>query len=155
MLANTEGQGIKHTVKFSESLGAVGATVMQVGTLITSLKSAFEIWSDEDATLGEKVLTTMTTMGTVIPILTSVLNKNNLTKLAGFSASVKHALGMKVETAAAKSAADATTFFGTALWSTIWPIGLVIGLITALIAIIKLLIDAWKNWNPSEKLKIA
>jgi hypothetical protein len=62
---------------------------------------------------------------------------------------------MKTETAAAKLAAGATTSFGAALWSTIWPIGLIVAAIAVLITIIKLLVDAWKNWNPSEKLKTA
>jgi hypothetical protein len=42
-----------------------------------TLKSAWTVWNDEDATLMEKILTTMTALGTVIPIVTAVTNADN------------------------------------------------------------------------------
>lgn len=156
-LANTESQSVTHATKMGETIGFIGAKMMQVSMAANTLKQAWNIWNDEDATLGEKILTTMTALGTVIPIVTAATNADNAAQtlnhginLANLAVKSKlpiiSALGAKASIAltAAKTGETAAVVGNTAAWAAN-PIGWiafaimgVIAAITALIAVLKL-----------------
>lgn len=71
------------TITFSDGIVALGSSIMSTAMAIQSIKSLGNIWADDDATIGEKILTTMTTLGMVIPTLTNAFSQQNLAKLAG------------------------------------------------------------------------
>lgn len=60
-------------VRLSERITAGASAAMSLGFAISSLKGMADIWNDEDATTFEKITSTMTTMGFVIPSLMSGL----------------------------------------------------------------------------------
>jgi hypothetical protein len=82
-----EGMG-KKSYGMAEGVVALGQTLSNVAMIANSAKGLFDTWNNEDMSFGEKLITTFTTLGTIIPMVTSTLNKNNLAKLAGFSASI-------------------------------------------------------------------
>lgn len=85
--AETAGKKIDNfhgkTITFSDGIVALGSSIMSTAMAIQSIKSLGSIWADDDATIGEKILTTMTTLGMVIPTLTNAFSQQNLAKLAG------------------------------------------------------------------------
>ena len=88
--------------------------------VLTSIKGLGNIWSDEDLSTGEKILSTLTTLGTVIPMLVMsyqglsasqiTVNKNSLTAIILNSGLVKSLFGVKAAEDAA--AEGAVTFEG-------------------------------------------
>lgn len=86
-VAETAGKKIDgfhgKTITFSDGIVALGSSIMSTAMAIQSIKSLGNIWADDDATIGEKILTTMTTLGMVIPTLTNAFSQQNLAKLAG------------------------------------------------------------------------
>ena len=70
------------TATFSDGVVALGSSLMSTAMAIQSIQSLGNIWADEDATVGEKILTTMTTLGMVVPMLTSAFSAQNIAKLA-------------------------------------------------------------------------
>jgi TP901 family phage tail tape measure protein len=151
-LQNTESESAKHSVKMSETIGAIGSTMMQVSMAANTLKNAWNIWSDEDATLGEKILTTMTALGTLIPIITTFTNADNVAKAASHALNILNVVGLGQSTIAKKINAGATAMLtaaegaetgaviaNTAAWMSN-PIGWIALVIMAVVAAIALLV---------------
>jgi hypothetical protein len=67
----------------ADTLVAVANVLTNFATIVNSVKGLSDIWSNEDLTYGEKVLTTFTTLGTVIGTLVSTYSNFNKAKLAG------------------------------------------------------------------------
>jgi hypothetical protein len=124
---------------------ALGSSISAVVTLASSLKGIFDTWNNEDMTVGEKLISTFSTLAMVIPVVTTALSKNTIQQLADLAAAIAHALGLGTEATAAGIAAGATASFGTVLYTVIWPIGLVIAAIAALVAIVYVLVKAWNK----------
>ena len=127
----------------SQGFMTLAQGISNVALVASSLKGLFDTWNNEDMSFGEKLISTFTTLGMVIPIVTTALSKNTVQQLAGLAAAIAHALGLGTEATAAGIAAGATASFGTVLYTVLWPIGLVIAAIAGLVAIIALLVKAW------------
>ena len=156
-LANTESQSVTHATKMSETIGFIGAKMMQVSMAANTLKQAWNIWSDEDATLGEKILTTMTALGTVIPIVTAMTNADNAAQMINHAINIAN-LGVKSKIpfvsklcaaasaglTAAKTGETGAVAANTAAWASN-PIGWIAFAIMGVIAAIALLIAGLKT----------
>ena len=142
---------IQHTMKLSESLGNFASTAMNVASLISGIKNMFSIWNNDDLTVGEKIIQTLSSVGMVIMSLTGIFNKNTLAHAANLAATIASALGLGTEATAAGIAAGATATFGTVLYTVLWPIGLVMAAIAALVGIVMLLVNAFNQPTAAEK----
>ena len=151
-LANTESQSVVHAVKMSETIGFIGAKMMQVSMAANTLKQAWNIWNDEDATLMEKILTTMTAFGTVIPLITAVTNADNAVQTASHAINLAN-LGLKLKLpfaeklhaaataalTAAKAAETGAVEANTVAWYAnpiMWIALIVMGVVAALVVLI-------------------
>lgn len=118
--------------------------IAQVGTslamTVSAVQSLVDVWNDADASASEKLVTTLTTLGMVIPTVVSTMKVLNIENIKSFGSAILAAAGFD---AAAVSAVG----FGTALWTALWPIGLVMLAVIALIAAIKLIWDAFHKAN--------
>lgn len=150
-LKNGTQEPIQHTLKLSESLGNFASTAMNVASLIGGIKNMFSIWNNDDLTIGEKIIQTLSSVGMVIMSLTGIFNKNTLAHAANLAATIASALGLGTEATAAGIAAGATATFGTVLYTVLWPIGLVMAAIAALVGIIMLLVNAFNQPTAAEK----
>ena len=137
---------------FADGIVALGTSLTSVASAIMSIKSLGQIWSDDDATTGEKILTTMTTLGMVIPMLTRAFDAENIAKLAGLkldgltvAKTVAKVAGVKAE----KIAHETNT---AAIWKEIaaqmlqnWYYAAIVAVILVLIGVIALLTDAYNK----------
>lgn len=131
------------------SLVAFGQKLSSIAMAISSVKSLIETWNDTDLTFGEKMLQTLTTLGMVIPVLTTAISKDTIAKILNTVAEKANA--------AAKGGSTAATWAQTAanwaLNASLGPVLLIILAITAAIAIL-IAIGAgitkmWQNWKAS------
>ena len=158
---------------------AFGQQISNVAMAISSLKGLFDTWNNEDMTIGEKALSTLTTLGMIIPMVTMSWNKNTAAELAAFSASIRNnaakllvAAGLKGEAIAAAAAsgglaseaaaslmaATGTETFGAALWTLLWPIGLLMLALGALVGTIALVVKGFQwleSKSPAGQLRAA
>lgn len=127
----------------ADGIVAFGNVLSSVTMAFTSLKGLFDTWNNEDATFGEKLIATFTTLGMVIPIVTTAFKAQNLAQMATMSSAIASALGVTTLSSAeimaglsGNAAAGGTIAFSTALWTLLWPIGLVMLAIAALVAVV-------------------
>lgn len=140
------------TLTFADGLVALGSTLMSLSTVINSIKGLSEIWTDEDLTTGEKLLRTLTTMGMLLPALTTLLNKQNLAKLAGLKIDGKAIVVTLAKIAGVKAEAIAEAKTTSAIWAKIgaqmisnWYYAAAVGLILAVVAVTAILINSYNE----------
>ena len=121
---------------------AVANTISNIAMSISAVKGLIDTWNNDDMSFGEKLLSTFTTLGMVIPMVTTALTGNNLALLGSASSSIVAALGFKGVDIAAKMAAGGVG----ALWAALWPIALIMAAVTAAIW---LGVEAWQTWKAS------
>ena len=117
---------------------AVANTISNIAMSINAVKGLIDTWNNDDMSFGEKLLSTFTTLGMVIPMVTTALSGNNLALLGSASSSIVAALGFKGVDIAAKMAAGGVG----ALWAALWPIALIAAAVAAAIAILVVSIKA-------------
>ena len=74
---------------FGECVGALGNGIMTLASATSALIGLGSIWSDEDLSTGEKVLTTVTTLGMIIPMVAEAYSGVNLEKIKNIGLSLK------------------------------------------------------------------
>lgn len=145
-------KGMKGTLPtVSQGIIALGQTLSSIAAGISSIKGLFDTWNNEDISFGEKLIATFTTLGTIIPIVTTAFNKQNLAQLASVSSAIASALGLKTEAIEAVAAGTATASFGTILYTVLWPLGLVTAALAGLVGIISLFIHLSNEPSEAEK----
>lgn len=97
------------SISMSQTITQMASTIMSVGMAISSVTGLINTWKDEEADLSTKLITTMTTLGMVVPTLISVGK--------GFT-----------------DGAKAVTIFGVKTSLAMWQVTLIVGAVTALIA---------------------
>ena len=134
----------KHNMSISESFGVMAGTMMQLWSVITSLKGIGSIWSDEDLSTGEKIFQTVSSLIPAIITLTQITGAHQKAQLADAGATLAASLGLVTKTAAAAGATVATKGLTGALqklYITLGPIGLILIVIAAAMAALALV--AW------------
>lgn len=153
------------TMQTSEAFSSLASTAMMISSAISSLRSMFQTLSDETATTGEKITAVVTGISMAVTTLSIAFNKNTVMALGSLSASLLQAVGYKgvalsattaagatgVLTGAINTATGATISFGAALWSILWPIGLVMLAIAAVVVIVNSLIKAFESEEKKAK----
>lgn len=142
---------------FGKGLADAASGAQQLAAGIMALKNIGNIWNDEDATVGEKILQTFMALATGLPMvilgITGLSKGIKAIKKDGLSA-IPALFGFSTGAGAAGGAATGATpgvkGFGAALKSAIWPVTLITIAIAALVAIIAGLINLFSN-NDSEK----
>ena len=75
----------------ADSLVAFADVITNVSMGINALKGLGNIWSNEDLTYGEKILSTITTLASIIPIMVSSYQSWNAVKLSGIKNDIAQA----------------------------------------------------------------
>ena len=153
--AQQSGEKIKQLGQYSVDFGSVmstlSSTIMGVASAINAFKSIGNIWNDEDATTGERILQILMSIGMILPAL------NNMTKiqtlLNGLFAKSAVAAGAGAQTMAAGETAAAAA--GTAMKIALWEVYLIIGAVVAIGYILVKVFDAIKEASPAGQLKKA
>lgn len=128
-LGVAQSQSIQHTMAFSEALGQMAGLVTQTAMAINALKNLGNIWNNEDITTGEKILQTMTSLSTIMPI---VITFTNGQKVAELGAAAARLLGISTiggMTAAEYAQAAANEAVAITGYAALGPLLLFIGII--------------------------
>lgn len=137
---------------------ALGQTLSSTAMMISSIKGLFDTWNNQDMSFGEKLISTFTTLGMVIPMVTTAFNAQNLAQIASIASSVATAVAKGVEAGAWWATTVAAIAAQTAM-SPLLIITLAITLaIGILVGVIALLVTAFKNMeanSPEGQLKAA
>lgn len=162
--------GVTSLINFAQKASAVAMAV-------SSLKGLFDTWNNEDMSIGDKLIATFTTLGMVIPMVTTVLSGNTMAQIANTIA-IKAANIAGLETTVNKAgeviAIKAATVAKKGETKSVWanvaakiaelavstPLLVVtlaiIAAIAALVAIVLIVVaafKAWQNASPEGQLK--
>lgn len=118
------------SISMSQALTQISSTLMSVGMAISSVVGLINIWKDDEADLSTKLLTTLTTLGMIVPTIMSVVK----------------GLG---------TAKQAITVFGVTTSAAMWQVTLIVAALTALVAVIALVSDAIYKASPEGVFKSA
>lgn len=105
------------SIGMSTALTQISSTLMSAGMAINSVIGLIQVWKDEDADLTKKLLTTLTTLGMIVPTIMSVVK--------GF-----------------ETAGQAVTIFGIKTSLAMWQVTLIVAAIAGLITILAILSNA-------------
>lgn len=128
--------GFQHTAQASEGFTQLASTLMQVSMAINAIKNLGNIWNDDDLSTGEKILQTMMSLGTILPLISSMTKLQ--TTLNGLFAKSQVAVGASGEAAAAGEVAAATG--AKTLKLALWEVYLIVA---AVVAVVWLLVKAF------------
>lgn len=132
---------LQHTIQFSEMLGQVGTMAMQTAMAINGIKNIGRIWNDEDLSAGEKLLQTMMSLGTILPIVTTLLNKEKIAQLGGAAARMLGITATVTQTTAEGASIPVKIASGNAGWYALGPLLLFVAIAAAVAAALYLLIS--------------
>lgn len=152
IIINSQGQMPGLAESFVSLAGAISSLTMGISSLI----GLWDTWNNEDISFGDKLLTTLTTLGMVLPMIISSFAGVTIAQLGTISASLGAAMGFSAETVAAYEAAAATGTLTVSLWVLLAPILLIVAAIGAAIVIIWGIVKAFQAWqaaSPEGQLK--
>lgn len=67
--------------RLGQGITAVTSSLMSFGMALSSIKSLGSIWADDDISIGEKIISTMTSLGLIVPSLTTAFSALNRQKI--------------------------------------------------------------------------
>lgn len=123
---------------FGQGIVALSNILSSVAMSITTIKGMFETWSDEDMSFGDKLLSTFTSLGMVIPMVTNAFGKNNIAMLTSVSSSLAAAAGFDTTAFSAKIAKGGIE----GVWTALWPIAAAAAAVAAALALLVLAIKS-------------
>lgn len=146
------------TTTTAQGINSYAQTIMTVGMVVSSVKGLIDTWGDSSKTAGEKVLATLTTLGMVIPMITTALSAQSIAAMANAGANFILSTGLGSTAIASKVAAGGVLTFGEELYTVLWPLGLIVAAIGVLILAFKGIVAIVKSIeanSPEGKLKAA
>lgn len=144
---------LKNSLSQRNAIQDITSVIGLLGQLSMSISSIVRlpsIWKDEDLSVGEKMIQTISGASMALMMFLPILNKKNIATLAGVAASIASKTSLLSETGAITlatiaegnytvasiAAAGGTTTLAGAIYTLLWPIGLVMAAIAAIIAVI-------------------
>lgn len=145
---------------WADQMVAGANVVMSLMSVLQAFSGIIDVATNPDMSGWEKFLSIGSSLAMMFVMLAPLLQGTNLQFLAMASTSIASALGIKTFSAAeveaaisGNAAAAGTATFATALYTLLWPIGLVIAAIAALVLIVGGLNKLFKSFDEEEKLK--
>ena len=85
-IAETIQNAKGHFLSTGEAISLGAQQIMALSMSINALKGLGNIWSNEDLSIGEKILQTITTLAITIPMLTTAFNAEKIAQMEAFAA---------------------------------------------------------------------
>ena len=131
------------TYSFGSALVSLSSMITSVSMAINQLKGMKDIWSNEDLSTGEKLLSTLSSMALVVPMLANAFRSENIARLAGLKIKKQELItqiltnaGLVGETVATESLTVAITKLIAKKLMLNWQAALLIAVFVALAATI-------------------
>ena len=141
------------TYSTAQAISGIASIAMSLASVINSVRSAIDIWNNEDLTWGEKLLQIIPSLLMSVSMLTSALTGQAAAAVVSKLATLPLISGFFEMTGAATAASGATLTLGVAL-KTAFPILLAI---TGAVFAVKKAFDAWdaSHYTYDEKIEDA
>ena len=136
----------------------LSSVFMSLTTAISALKNLGSIWSNEDLSTGEKLFQTLSSLSMIIPLVTSLTQKDALANMSAAAKKILHITATEAETAAEGASVPVKGASAAASWGLVWPILALTAALLAVIGIIWLFVkglQAIKANTPEGKLEAA
>lgn len=131
-------------ISMTEAFTKATSAIMAVGQAINTVKGIIDVFKDDEATTGDKILAVVSGLGMLVPAIMSVVG--GLSKVPVAAAGANAAL---TGTASVAGAA------GTAISLSMWQITLIVAAIAAVVAIIIACADAIHKASPEGEFEAA
>ena len=131
-------------ISMTETFTKATSAIMAVGQAINTVKGIIDVFKDDEATTGDKILAVVSGLGILVPAIMSVVG--GLSKVPVAAAGANAAL---TGTASVAGAA------GTAISLSMWQITLIVAAIAAVVAIIIACADAIHKASPEGEFEAA
>lgn len=128
------------TKTFEESLTTTIGSITSLASAITAVQGLGSIWKNEDLSLGQKVLQTVTTLGFVIPMLTRAFSQNSIMAMANVASHVLLGQALTKETIEALMGAKGFDILNVSLQGTAVTLGSALAMFLVVTAAIAALI---------------
>ena len=123
-------------IKASEALTQMASAAMQVSMAFNAITNIGNIWNNEDLSTGEKVLQTMTAMGTLIPTLITLKKMLTLQNIKEGASALYDAMQQKGATAAKLLGIPVDYAKGASGWAALGPALVFVGVAAVITALI-------------------
>jgi hypothetical protein len=77
------------TIGFGDKLQATANMAMSLSMAFNTMKGLSDVWSNEDMSIGEKMLSTITSLAMVLPMVTSAMQAENVARILGIGLKTK------------------------------------------------------------------
>ena len=67
-----------------DGLVAMAGTLGSIGMMINQINSLIDVWNNKDLTFGQKLTSTLTSLGMIIPMFTRAFGPESMAKIAAF-----------------------------------------------------------------------
>ena len=131
-------------IELGQAFSKAASAIMAVGQAINTIKGIIDVFKDDNATTGDKILAVVSAIGMLIPAIVSVTGALGKVPIAAAGAN----------TALTGTAATATAA-GTAISLSMWQLTLIVAAITAIVAIIIACADAIHKASPEGEFEAA
>ena len=131
------------TMTFGQKMTAFGQMISTVSMAINSIVGLIDTWNNKDLTFGEKLLSTMTTLGMVLPMVISLFNKENAALLMQGANSLRAVVGKEALTAATIQQIAAEKGAAAAAWASLGPYVIIVAVLAAVAAAVYGLVKAY------------
>lgn len=132
------------TMSFGQVMSGLSSITMSLASVINAVRSAIEIWNNDDLTWGEKALQIIPSVLMSVSMLANSITGTGLAALKSVGSHILLASGYAAEATAAGAAATASTKFGIAMTTAVPYVGALIAAATVAVVVIKGLADAFK-----------
>ena len=119
-----------------QSIATIGGAMMQFTMALNAIKSIGSIWSNDDISTGEKLLQTMMSLSMILPIVTTLLNKEKIMQLSGAAARLMGIKSITGETAAEAGSIPIKIGSGEAGYFALGPLLIFVGIAAGAILLI-------------------
>ena len=80
--------------RLGQGITAVTSSLMSFGMALSSIRSLGSIWANDDISTGEKIISTMTSLGLIVPSLTTAFSALNREKILSTKLNLEEAMSL-------------------------------------------------------------
>lgn len=126
----------------AKAISGVAQGLMSLTQIINVVKSLGSIWSDKDASVGEKLISTISTLSMAMYAFMGFSRAATALKEADIATTIIQRATLKKYNKTVLEASEGTLTFGASLWTLLGPILPIVAAVGALVAVIVLLAKA-------------
>ena len=122
---------------WADGIVNIANSLSSMASIVNTIKGVMETLEDPDTSSWEKLSSVLMGIGTIIPMITMMFNKNTIASYAAAGAHIAQSIGLKSVNLAAEGAAGSIGAFTASIGVLLGTVAIAVGVIAALAFIIK------------------